>query len=98
MVIETTRENEILPGRASTLRREGALQQNIDKQNNERSKLRKTNPQVKIGSNPKETGGRMRPPISICLKQIHVKVLSCVQINYSNNEKATMLQILPTVW
>lgn len=44
MVIETTRENEISPRESKYIEKRGAFQQNCK---DERSKLKKTNPQMK---------------------------------------------------
>lgn len=55
MLIETTRENEISPRESMYIeKRRGPTteQQNLEKQKDERSELRKTNPPVKMGRNP----------------------------------------------
>ena len=49
-----------LPGRASICRKEGDLGWNLEKQKDESSKLRKTDPPVKMKSNPE--GNRMKQP------------------------------------
>lgn len=48
------------PRRARICREEGDLGWNLEKQNDESSKLRKTNPQVKMKSNPERN--RMKQP------------------------------------
>lgn len=97
MVIETTRENEISPRESKYIEKRKGPTTEFGETKDERSKLRKANPQVKIGTNlptPQEIVGRMKPSIIICLNKIYVKVLSSVQINFNNNEKATISQRL----